>query len=67
MSMTNEGETSHGEVLCPGCRANYELKSFSVPNCDKQTLVCRRCQATVFSFSGAESYWIEPRVGDLDD
>lgn len=65
--MSVEGEKSHGEVLCPGCDAKYELKSVSAPCDDKQTLVCRRCQATVFMFSGPESYWIEPRSDDLDD
>ena len=65
--MSVEGEKSHGEILCPGCSANYELKSVTVPNDDTQTLVCRRCQSTVFTFSGTDSYWIEPRPGDLDD
>jgi hypothetical protein len=65
--MSVEGEKSHGEVLCPGCSAKYELKSVTAPNDDEQTLVCRRCQATVFTFSGPESYWIEPRPADLDE
>lgn len=65
--MPVEAESSHGEVLRPGCDAKYELKSVSVACDADQTLVCRRCQATVFTFSGPESYWLEPRTADLDD
>ena len=67
MSMSIEDEISHGEVLCPGCSAKYELKSVPVPNDENQKLTCRRCQATVFTYSGPESYWLDPRPGDLDD
>lgn len=50
--MSVEEEQSHGEILCPGCSANYELKSVTVPNDDTQTLVVAAANQRSSLFQG---------------
>ncbi|BBO35683.1 hypothetical protein PLANPX_5295 [Lacipirellula parvula] len=62
--MAIENKSTHAS--CSKCGAIYTLKSVPAHYPDRQTLTCRRCQAVVFTASSIESYWIEPRVEDLD-